>query len=90
SARDHDTLIRELPSGKGFAALVFIPHPGEDLPALLLELKYDRSAETALSQIKDKHYPRALEAYRGNLILAGISYDPKTKEHSCVIERGGN
>ncbi|MBQ9274301.1 MAG: AAA family ATPase [Succinivibrio sp.] len=87
SARDHYTLIRELPSGKGFADLVFIPHPGEDLPALLLELKYDRSAETALSQIKDKHYPRALEAYRGNLILAGISYDPKTKEHHCHTER---
>ena len=90
SARDHYTLIRELPSGKGFADLVFIPHPGEDLPALLIELKYDASADSALTQIKDKHYPQALEAYRGNLTLAGISYDPKTKEHSCVIERGGN
>ncbi|MBQ9273237.1 MAG: AAA family ATPase [Succinivibrio sp.] len=86
-ARDHYTLIREMPSGKGFADLAFIPHPGEDLPALLLELKYDDSAASALAQIKNKHYPQALEAYLGNLILAGISYDPQSKEHNCVIGR---
>ncbi|MBQ9273710.1 MAG: AAA family ATPase [Succinivibrio sp.] len=87
SARDRYTLIRELPTGKGFADLVFIPRPGVDTPALLIELKYDHSAESAISQIKEKHYPQALEAYRGNLILAGISYDKDSKEHSCVIER---
>ena len=87
SARDNYTIIRELPSGKGFADLVFLPHPGTDRPALLLELKYQDSAESAISQIKEKHYPQALEAYRGNLILAGISYDKDSKEHSCVIER---
>ncbi|MBQ9275959.1 MAG: PD-(D/E)XK nuclease domain-containing protein [Succinivibrio sp.] len=87
SARDHYTVIRELPTGKGFADLVFLPHPGTDRPALLLELKYQDSAESALSQIKEKHYPQGLEAYRGNLILAGISYDKDTKEHHCVIER---
>ena len=87
SARDRYTLIRELPTGKGFADLVFIPKPGADAPALLIELKYDHSAESALTQIKSQHYPQALEAYRGNLILAGISYDKDTKEHHCVIER---
>ena len=88
SARDRYTLIRELPTGKGFADLVFIPRPGADAPALLIELKYDHSADTALTQIKERHYPQTLEAYRGNLILAGISYDEKSKEHHCVIERG--
>ena len=87
SARDRYTLIRELPTGKGFADLVFIPKPGADAPALLIELKYDHSVESALTQIKSQHYPQALEAYRGNLILAGISYDKDSKEHSCVIER---
>ncbi|MBQ9274081.1 MAG: AAA family ATPase [Succinivibrio sp.] len=87
SARDRYTLIRELPTGKGFADLVYIPRPGADAPALLIELKYYHSAESALTQIKSQHYPKALEAYRGNLILAGISYDKDTKEHSCVIER---
>ena len=87
SARDRYTLIRELPTGKGFADLVFIPKPGADAPALLIELKYDHSAATALKQIKERHYPQSLEAYRGNLILAGISYDKDTKEHHCVIER---
>ncbi|MBQ9275224.1 MAG: hypothetical protein IJ228_10450, partial [Succinivibrio sp.] len=65
----------------------FIPRPGADAPALLIELKYDHSADTALTQIKERHYPQTLEAYRGNLILAGISYDKDSKEHSCLIER---
>ena len=39
------------------------------------------------SQIKEKKYPSALEAYTGNILLVGINYDKKTKEHQCKIEK---
>lgn len=57
-----------------------------DKPALLIELKWNQTAESAIEQIKEKCYPGALEGYKGNLLLVGVSYDVKTKEHSCKIE----
>lgn len=81
--------IREMPAGRGFADFVFIPKTEyrTDFPALLVELKWNRSAVTAIQQIKEKKYPSALEAYTGELLLVGISYDKKSKEHQCVIEK---
>lgn len=89
SARKDYVLIREFPSGKGFADIVFLPLPHTDKPALVVELKYDRSAMTALQQIKDRKYTQALERYSGEIILVGVDYDKdKTdKPHSCMIER---
>ena len=55
-------------------------------PAIVDELKWDKSAAGAISQIKEKEYCQSLEEYQGNLLLVGINYDVKTKEHSCVIE----
>ena len=54
---------------------------------MIIELKWDKDAEGAIAQIKDKNYVKALADYRGNLLLAGISYDRKTKKHTCVIEK---
>lgn len=85
-ARQKYTIIREFPSGKGFADLAFTPFYKED-PALLIEMKVDASANTALDQIKDKNYPQSLDKYKKNLILVGISYDRKTKQHTCKIEK---
>lgn len=81
--------VRELPSGRGFADFVFLPKTEyvDDYPALLIELKWNQNAQTALMQIKEKKYPSVLEAYTGNILLIGISYDRKTKEHQCVIEK---
>lgn len=79
------TLIRELPSGNGYADLVFLPRKHSDKPAMVVELKYGHSAWSATQQIKEKHYPKALEDYEGNLLLVGIGYDKKTKIHSCQI-----
>ena len=82
------TIIRELPSGKGFADICLIPrkmHP--DKPAVVIELKWNREAKGAIAQIKDRNYVDALKDYKGNLLLAGISYDRKTKMHTCVIEK---
>ncbi|SFC37520.1 AAA family ATPase [Butyrivibrio sp. YAB3001] len=94
SAHNYYTLIQELDTGKGYADLVYIPAPEHpDKPALLIELKYDESAKTAITQIEKNNYPQVLEAYKGNLIVVGISYDKDAdskkynyKHHSCIIK----
>ena len=86
SARARYDIIRELPSGKGFADLVMIPHRNVDLPAIVLELKYDEDANTAIRQIRQNNYTDFLKDYSGNVVLVGISYDKKTKKHTCIIE----
>ena len=81
--------IRELPSGRGFADFVYLPKPecrGE-YPALVVELKWNHNAKTALQQIKDKNYTGAVANYTGDILMVAISYDKKSKEHQCVIEK---
>lgn len=56
-------------------------------PAVIMELKWDKSAKGAISQIKEKQYVDALKEYQGNLLLAGINYEKDTKTHTCVIEQ---
>jgi hypothetical protein len=80
------TIIREMPAGLGFADIVYIPKHGSDKPAMVVELKYNQKAKTAIGQIKAKQYPKSLEKYKGNLLLVGINYDKNTKEHTCEIE----
>ena len=88
AARQYYTVVRELPTGKGFADLAFIPRKKyADKPAMLVELKWDQSASTAISQIHEKQYPEGLKEYAGNLLLVGISYDKETRQHQCVIEK---
>lgn len=89
SARKDYRLIRELPTGRGFADVVFLPLPSAGKPAIIVELKYDKTAQSALQQIKDRQYTQALEGYTGELVLVGINYDKdrKDKPHSCVIEK---
>lgn len=84
---DTYTVHRELPAGKGFADMVYLPKAGIDKPALLVELKYDKTAETAIDQIKKKNYGRIFRDYTGDVLLVGINYDKDTKEHQCKIER---
>ena len=86
-AKEYYTIIREMPTGKGFADLVFVPRPLHcDKPAAVIELKKDKNAEGAIAQIKQKNYVEALKDYKGNLLLVGINYD-QDKNHSCVIEK---
>lgn len=93
AAQDDYTILPELDTGKGYADLAFLPKdPGR--PALLIELKYDKEADSAMEQIHRQKYPERLEHYKGNLILVGISYSkefrnsqPMFKHHSCRIER---
>ena len=77
---------RELATGKGFADLVFIPRKNVELPAIVVELKYNRSSGAAIEQIKSKNYTEKLSQYTGEVLLVGINYDDK-KGHSCSIEK---
>lgn len=87
AARNFYTVYRELPAGKGFADMVFIPRKKfPDKPALVVELKWNKDAEGAIKQIKDKQYCKSLEDYAGQILLVGINYKPGTKEHTCIIE----
>ena len=81
--------VRELPTGRGFADFVFVPKPEyrNDYPALVVEVKWNQTAETAMQQIKEKKYPDSLRGYTGNLLLVAINYDKKTKKHQCLIEK---
>lgn len=87
TARRSYLLIRELPAGKGFADIVLLPRPACKQPAVVLELKYDHSAETAITQIHDNHYGDALKDFVGEVVLVGINYDKKIKLHDCKIVR---
>ena len=87
SARRYYNIIREMPAGKGFADLVFVPRPQHgDKPALVVELKWNHDAETAIRQIKEKEYAGTLQHYGGKVLLVGSNYDKKTKDHECLIE----
>ena len=74
-AREYYTIVRELPTGKGFADVCMIPRKRYvDKPAIVIELKWDKSAVGALDQIKEKQYGNELKDYQGNLLLVGINY----------------
>ena len=81
--------VRELPTGLGFADFVFIPKPEykTTYPALVVELKWDKNAQTALQQIKNRRYPESVLNYTGDILLVGINYDKDSKEHQCLIEK---
>ena len=80
-------VVRELPTGKGYADLVYLPKSGVNKPALLIELKFDKSALTAITQIKEKNYLQFFKDYKGEVLLVGINYSKGTKTHQCIIER---
>ncbi len=88
AGRKDYTVIREMPTGEGFADIVMIPRSDRDVPAMIVELKWDKDAETAIYQAKQRHYPQGLEYYQGNMILVGVNYDKdaKDKVHECIIE----
>ena len=87
-AKEYYTVVRELPSGKGFADICFIPRKLHlDKPAAVIELKWNKSVDGAIGQIRDQQYCEALKDYHGDLLLVGINYDKKTKTHECVIEK---
>ena len=89
TAKKKYAVYREMPAGKGFADLVFVPGRKTDSPAMIVELKYEKSVETAMKQIKEKRYMDCLKDYRGEILLVGVEYDKnsETKKHVCRIEK---
>lgn len=96
-AKNEYIIHRELASGKGFADLVFIPRKFSNKPAMVVELKYDKDADTAIDQIHRKEYKGKVLEYLdsrpnregrgGSLLLVGINYNKESKTHSCIIEK---
>lgn len=86
-ARNNYIFHREYATGKGYADIVLIPRNNIKSPALVIELKYNQTANTAIDQIKQKQYADKLAEYSGEVMLVGISYDKETKTHTCKIEQ---
>ena len=94
TAPGYYNIVREMPAGKGFADFAFIPRANAGFrPAMIVELKYNQSAETAIKQIKEKKYHGALSGYSDKILLVGINYNEDgsdKKHHTCVIEEWRN
>jgi hypothetical protein len=86
-ARNDYHIHREYPTGEGYADLVLIPRKNVASPALIVELKCDKDAQAAISQIKARNYSQQVADYTGDILLVGINYDRQTKRHECRIER---
>jgi hypothetical protein len=86
SCVDEYLRIEELPTGIGYADVVYIPKRGSALPAMIVELKMNKSADSAIDQIKNRNYPQALEDCGSDILLVGVNYDEKSKKHTCKIE----
>ncbi|MDR1541060.1 MAG: ATP-binding protein [Clostridiales bacterium] len=88
AANDYYIIFREMASGKGYIDLLFLPKPSHiGKPAIVVELKWDKTAKGALSQVKEKNYPEKIMQYTGNIILVGINYDKTSKTNFCEIEQ---
>ena len=87
--KDYLAPLNEFPTGKGFADIVYLPKKvsKNGKPALIIELKKDASAKVALEQIKERDYVSRVKEYTDNILLIGINYDSKSKQHSCIIEK---
>lgn len=91
SYKDYYMKFEELPAGVGFADLVYLPKRDSTFPALLIEMKWNKTAVGAIEQIKNKQYPTAIQDFGGEVLLVGINYDKDApageRKHSCVIEK---
>ncbi len=90
SYADEYLKFEELPAGDGYADIVYLPKKDSPLPVLVIELKWNKSAEGAIEQIKDRRYPDALKDYGGEILLVGINYSKDApagnRKHTCRIE----
>jgi hypothetical protein len=87
SCVDEFLRVEELPTGHGYADVVYLPKQGSAMPIMVVELKWNKSAESALDQIRNRNYPQVLEGFGSDILLVGVNYDEKSKKHTCVIEK---
>ena len=86
AAKPFYKIFHELPTGKGFADMVFIPLHNSSRPAIVVELKYDKTADSAIDQIHRKEYPKSLKGFSKQIILCGINYNKSTSKHEVEME----
>ncbi len=88
---DEYLMFEELPAGSGYADIVYLPKKRAMLPILVVELKWNQSADGAIAQIKNRRYPEAVKGYGGEILLVGINYDRNApagkRKHQCRIEK---
>ena len=84
AALDRYRITRETKAGKGFVDFRFTPLRSGDLP-VILELKYNHSAKSALQSIHLRDYIRSFKSFP-RALLVGINYSEKTKKHTCRTE----
>ena len=89
--RDNYVQWEELPAGAGYADVAYLPKYGSGYPILLIELKWNKDAETAIQQIKNRHYPDSFKDFGREILLVGITYDKDApagnRRHICKIEK---
>lgn len=89
--RDNYVQWEELPAGAGYADVAYIPKYDSGYPILVIELKWNKNAETAIEQIKNRHYPDSFKGLGREIILVGITYDKDApvgnRKHICKIEK---
>jgi hypothetical protein len=57
------------------------------MPALIIELKWDKSAKSAIKQIEERNYPDKVKRFvKEKILLVGINYSTRTKKHTCIIK----
>lgn len=84
TAKEYYQTILEMPSGEGYIDIAYLPK--KDKPAMIIELKWNKKANSAIKQIKDRKYIECFKDHQGEILLVGISYDKNTKKHECQIE----
>lgn len=88
SAKKDYSIFRELAGGKGYADMVFVPRSNVNKPAMIVELKWNKTASAAIEQIKNRQYIESLKGYSGEVVLVGINYDDgEFKKHVCRIDK---
>ncbi|MCD8396697.1 MAG: ATP-binding protein [Lachnospiraceae bacterium] len=92
AARDSYYVERENKAGEGYTDFIFYPERAGD-DGIILEIKVDDTPETAIAQIKDRNYILKFRGkmaerkrHTGRVLLVGIGYDKKKKDHHCRIE----
>ncbi len=92
AARDSHYVERENKAGAGYTDFIFYPERAGD-DGLILELKVDDTPDAAIQQIKDRNYLLKFQGkmaekkrHTGRVLLVGIAYNKKRKDHHCKVE----
>ena len=93
-AREYYDIRLEDRSGTGNVDYIFYPYKKED-DGIIIELKVDGTANSALQQIKDRRYVQNFDGRlgeepkcTGRILAVGIEYNMKdeSKRHECKVE----